>query len=46
VDCAIAANVHFLVTNDKHFKVLKSIEFPTLKVLTIQEFLDVLAQLD
>ena len=27
-DCAFAGNVHFLVTADKHFAVLKSISFP------------------
>ncbi|MDM8563931.1 PIN domain-containing protein, partial [Candidatus Marithioploca araucensis] len=28
VDCAIAANAVCLVSNDKHFKVLKTIKFP------------------
>lgn len=42
VDCAYAGNVNFLVTNDKHFDRIKSIEFPKLIVLTIDEFLDVL----
>jgi len=30
VDCAFAANAHFLVTNDKHFNVLRTISFPSL----------------
>jgi putative PIN family toxin of toxin-antitoxin system len=42
VDCAYAGNVNFLVTNDKHFDRIKSIEFPKLVILTIDEFLDVL----
>lgn len=37
-DLAISSNVDFLVTNDKHFNVLKNIDFPPLKVLTLTEF--------
>ncbi len=39
VDCAIAGNADFLVSNDRHFNVLKTIEFPKLQVLTISEFI-------
>ena len=28
IDCAVAANADYLVTNDKHFNVLKEIDFP------------------
>ncbi len=38
VDCAISANVHYLVSNDKHFRVLKEIAFPNVDVLKINEF--------
>ncbi|KHD06700.1 nucleotide-binding protein [Candidatus Thiomargarita nelsonii] len=38
VDCAIAANAAYLVSNDKHFRVLKDIEFPKVKILTLPEF--------
>jgi putative PIN family toxin of toxin-antitoxin system len=38
VDCAIVANAHYLVTNDKHFNVLKEIDFPQVSTLTISEF--------
>jgi predicted nucleic acid-binding protein len=38
VDCAIAANAAYLVSNDKHFRVLKNIEFPKVKILTLPEF--------
>ncbi len=34
-DCAFAANVHYLVTDDKHFHVLKSIPFPAINVITL-----------
>jgi uncharacterized protein len=38
VECAVAANAHFIITNDKHFKVLKDIPFPTIQTITIEEF--------
>jgi len=37
-DLAVAANVNYLVTNDKHFNVLKSLPFPTVTVVTLEEF--------
>ncbi|SJM94977.1 conserved hypothetical protein [Crenothrix polyspora] len=40
VDCAIAGNADYLVSNDKHFNCLKSIEFPKLSLLTIDEFMN------
>ena len=38
VDCAVASNAEYIVTNDSHFQILKEIEWPKLTVLTIQEF--------
>ena len=38
VDCAISANANYVVTNDKHFKVLENINFPKVNLLTINEF--------
>ena len=40
VDCAIAANAEYIVTNDKHFDVLKNIPWPKLAVITIKEFIN------
>ncbi|HZY37094.1 MAG TPA: putative toxin-antitoxin system toxin component, PIN family [Mucilaginibacter sp.] len=37
-DCAFAGNVHFLVTNDKHFNKLRSIPFPAINVISLEEF--------
>ena len=37
-DCAISANAHYLISNDKHFRVLEKIEFPKIEVLTIDAF--------
>ncbi len=42
VDCAIAGNADYLVSNDKHFNCLKTIEFPKLSLLGIDEFMDLL----
>jgi putative PIN family toxin of toxin-antitoxin system len=43
VDCAFAANAHFLVTDDRHFNALKSITFPTINVISLDEFVKLLA---
>ncbi|RLC13025.1 MAG: putative toxin-antitoxin system toxin component, PIN family [Deltaproteobacteria bacterium] len=37
-DCAISANAHFLVSNDKHFRVLDKIGFPRTEVLAMDAF--------
>lgn len=41
-DCAFAGNVHFIVTDDKHFNELKNIGFPKLKVITLDDFKELL----
>ena len=38
VDCAFAANADYIVTNDSHFNVLKSLDFPSIKTITLDEF--------
>ncbi len=38
IDCAVAGNADFIVTEDKHFNELKNVEFPKLTVLPILEF--------
>lgn len=38
VDCAVAANAKYIVTEDSHFGVLKSIPFPKVEVVGIDEF--------
>ncbi len=38
VDCAIIANANYLLTHDKHFNVLKNIDFPKINVINIDEF--------
>ena len=43
VDCAIAADAELIVTNDKHFDILKTVEWPKLIICKIKEFADQLA---
>ena len=42
VDCAIACSAKFLVSDDKHFRVLKKIPFPSVEVLKADEFQSIL----
>jgi putative PIN family toxin of toxin-antitoxin system len=42
VDCAFAANADFIITNDSHFNVLKTIDFPSIPILRLDEFKDLL----
>jgi predicted nucleic acid-binding protein len=37
-DCAFAGNVHYLVTNDRHFNILSSVPFPKINVITLEKF--------
>ena len=37
-DCAFAGNAHYLVTNDKHFKVPNAISFPAINLVTLEAF--------
>lgn len=42
VDCAIASNSDWIVTNDKHFNVLLDVGFPKVNVISIAEFIQLL----
>ncbi len=42
-DCAFAGNVHYLVTDDKHFNILKSISFPSINTISLEDFKKLLA---
>ena len=41
-DCAIASNAKYLVSNDRHFNVIKELPFPKVDVINAAEFLEVL----
>ncbi len=38
VDCAIAVGASYLVTNDRHFNHLKTLEFPKINIVNEDEF--------
>lgn len=38
VDCAIVANADYIVSQDTHFDILKTINFPKVRVIRIEEF--------
>jgi len=38
VDCAVSCNAKYIVSQDKHFNVLKNIPFPQIDVIDIDEF--------
>ena len=40
VDCVINSNSHLLVTNDKHFQILKEIKFPKITVINAETFIE------
>ncbi|MBR6167647.1 MAG: putative toxin-antitoxin system toxin component, PIN family [Paludibacteraceae bacterium] len=44
VDCAIAANARYIVTNDHHYDVLKGIHFPSVDVINLDDFMKLLAK--
>ena len=46
VDCALNGRANFLVTDDKHFNVLKKIGFPPVKIIRTKAFLEKIKKLD
>lgn len=38
VDVAVASNADYIVTHDKHFNILKNIDFPKVNVINIEGF--------
>lgn len=38
VDCAVCGNAELLVTNDAHFDILKTIDFPKVEIIKLQEY--------
>ncbi|MDI9364378.1 MAG: putative toxin-antitoxin system toxin component, PIN family [Flavobacterium sp.] len=43
VDCYVAANAHFIVSNDSDYKQLKTLAFPKVAVLTIEDLMNQMA---
>ncbi|MDR2962335.1 MAG: putative toxin-antitoxin system toxin component, PIN family [Bacteroidales bacterium] len=44
VDCAIIANADYIVSQDTHFDILKTISFPQVNVIRIEEFVTFFTQ--
>ena len=42
VDCAIIAGAKYIVTEDRHFNVLKEIQFPRVEIVGIDRFAEML----
>ena len=42
IDAYISGNADFLVTEDKHFNVLKTIEFPKVNIVNIKDFEEII----
>ena len=42
VDCAVSASASYIVTNDKHYNILKNLPWPKITVVSIQEFMNLL----
>jgi len=45
VDCAFASNADYIVTNDSDFNVLKKINFPTIRVVNMDAFKQIVERL-
>ena len=44
VNCAFSANAHYLVSDDKHYRVLAKVDFPKIAVLKFDEFKNILLE--
>ncbi|MDR1762557.1 MAG: putative toxin-antitoxin system toxin component, PIN family [Dysgonamonadaceae bacterium] len=44
VDCALNADADYIVTNDRHFNILKTNPFPTSKVVDINSFRQIIGK--
>lgn len=42
VDCAVAANAKFIVTEDNHFNVLKNYAFPNIEIIKLDEIIQMI----
>lgn len=40
VDCALNGRADFIVTDDRHFRILKTVDFPNMRVLSTRQFLE------
>ena len=40
IDCAIAANAKYVVTEDSHFEILKHIDFPKVNLISLDDIIN------
>lgn len=40
VDCAVCGNAKFIVTEDRHFEILRNISFPKVDICSLDEIID------
>lgn len=40
VDCAVCGNADFLITNDKHYNILRDIKFPKVTIIKAETFVE------
>ena len=40
--CAVAANAHFIVTDDHHYNVLLGMEFPKVSIIKLDSMMNLL----
>lgn len=45
VDCAFAANAHYIVSEDHHYDLLRNIDYPRIEVIDIDNFVKILQKL-
>ncbi len=43
VDCAISANARFIVTNDRHYNVLKELDYPPIDIINLEDFMKLIS---
>jgi predicted nucleic acid-binding protein len=44
VDCALNSGADYIVTNDRHFNVLKSLIFPSINVIDLEKFKEMISK--
>ncbi len=40
VDCAVCGNADYLITNDKHYNIMKDIKFPKVRIIRAETFIE------
>ena len=44
VDCAVAGSAKFIVSEDRHYNILKTVDFPRVEVLGLDEMMETFAE--